>query len=119
VCEFRFWFFVRRDRRVSRDREEDRGKRLSFNPTQTHTLLDVLCALCDKRVVSFDVLAVAAVYDKGVSAVVAAKVMFEVLCQLEKARKGYRSNPDLTEDIALVALCTVAIFCLYPFLKYK
>jgi agmatinase len=54
---------------------------------ETHTLLDVLCALCDKRVVGFDVVEVAPVYDKGVSAVVAAKVMFEVLCQLEKARK--------------------------------
>ena len=55
---------------------------------ETHTLLDILCALCDKRVVGFDVVEVAPVYDKGVSAVVAAKVMFEVLCQLEKARKG-------------------------------
>jgi agmatinase len=55
---------------------------------ETHMLLDVLCALCDKRVVGFDVVEVAPVYDQGVSAVVAAKVMFEVLCQLEKARKG-------------------------------
>jgi arginase family enzyme len=50
--------------------------------------LDVLCGLCDKRVVGFDVLEVAPVYDQGVSAVVAAKVMFEVLCQLEKTQKG-------------------------------
>jgi len=55
---------------------------------ETHTLLDVLCGLCDKRVVGFDVLEVAPVYDQGVSAVVAAKVMFEVLCQLEKTQKG-------------------------------
>ena len=54
---------------------------------ETHTLLDVLCALCDKRVVGFDVVEIAPVYDQGVSAVAAAKVMFEVLCQLEKARK--------------------------------
>jgi agmatinase len=54
---------------------------------ETHMLLDVLCGLCDKRVVGFDVVEVAPVYDQGVSAVVAAKVMFEVLCQLEKARK--------------------------------
>jgi arginase family enzyme len=27
------------------------------------------------------------IYDKGVSAVVAAKVMFEMLCQLKKSRK--------------------------------
>jgi agmatinase len=55
---------------------------------ETHTLLDILCALCDKRVVGFDVVEVAPVYDQGISAVTAAKVMFEVLCQLEKTRKG-------------------------------
>jgi agmatinase len=55
---------------------------------ETHTLLDILCALCDKRVVGFDVVEIAPVYDQGISAVAAAKVMFEVLCRLEKARKG-------------------------------
>jgi agmatinase len=55
---------------------------------ETHTLLDILCALCDKRVIGFDVLEVAPAYDQGISAVAAAKVMFEVLCQLEKTRKG-------------------------------
>jgi agmatinase len=55
---------------------------------ETSTLLDILCALCDNRVVGFDVVEVAPIYDQGVSAVAAAKVMFEVLCQLEKARKG-------------------------------
>jgi agmatinase len=54
---------------------------------ETHTLLDILCALCDRRVVSFDVVEVAPVYDQGISAINTAKVMFEVLCQLEKARK--------------------------------
>ncbi len=51
-------------------------------------LLDVVCALCDKRVIGFDVLEIAPIYDQGVSAVVAAKVMFEMLCQLEKSRKN-------------------------------
>jgi agmatinase len=55
---------------------------------ETHTLLDVLCALCDKRVVGFDVVELAPVYDQGISAVAAAKVIFEMLCQLEKSRKG-------------------------------
>jgi agmatinase len=55
---------------------------------ETHTLLDILCALCDKRVVGFDVVEIAPNYDQGISAVAAAKVMFEVLCQLEKARRG-------------------------------
>jgi len=54
---------------------------------ETSTLLDILCALCDKRVVGFDVVEVAPVYDKGISAITAAKVIFEVLCQLEKTRK--------------------------------
>jgi len=52
----------------------------------TTTLLDIVCALCDKRVVGFDVVEVVPTYDQGVSAVVAAKVMFEMLCQLEKTR---------------------------------
>ena len=55
---------------------------------ETHTLLDVLCTLCDKRVVGFDVVEVAPVYDQGISAVAAAKVIFEMLCQIEKTRKG-------------------------------
>jgi agmatinase len=55
---------------------------------ETHTLLDILCSLCDKRVVGFDVLEVAPNYDQGVSAIQAAKVVFEVLCALEESRKG-------------------------------
>ena len=55
---------------------------------ETYMLLDILCALCDKRVLGFDVLEVAPIYDQGVSAIVAAKVMFEMLCQLEKAQKA-------------------------------
>jgi agmatinase len=50
-------------------------------------LLDILCGLCDKRVIGFDVLEIAPVYDQGVSAIVAAKVVFEMLCQLEKAKQ--------------------------------
>ncbi|MEM3457980.1 MAG: agmatinase [Candidatus Bathyarchaeia archaeon] len=57
---------------------------------EPHVLLDILCGLCDKRVVGFDVLEVAPNYDQGVSAVQAAKVIFEVLCFLEKSRKGAR-----------------------------
>jgi agmatinase len=50
---------------------------------ETHTLLDILCALCDNRVVGFDVVEVAPNYDFGASAVQAAKVVFEVLCSLK------------------------------------
>ena len=52
----------------------------------TTALMDIACGLSDKRVVGFDVLEIAPIYDQGVSAVVAAKVVFEMLCQLEKAR---------------------------------
>jgi agmatinase len=54
-----------------------------INPT---ALLDIACAMCDKRVVGFDVLEIAPAYDQGISAVVAAKIAFEMLCQLEKTR---------------------------------
>jgi agmatinase len=55
---------------------------------ETHMLLDILCGLCDKRVIGLDVLEIAPAYDMGISAVAAAKVIFEALCQLEKTRKG-------------------------------
>ncbi|MEM3672757.1 MAG: agmatinase [Candidatus Bathyarchaeia archaeon] len=54
---------------------------------ETHTLLDILCALCDSRVVGFDVVEVAPNYDQGVSAIQAAKIIFELLCKLGKTRK--------------------------------
>lgn len=58
-----------------------------INPT---ALLDIACALCDKRLVGFDVLEITPAYDQGVTAIVAAKIMFELLCQLEKSRKNFR-----------------------------
>jgi len=54
---------------------------------KTHTLLDIICAICDKRVAGFDIVEVAPNYDHGISAIQAAKVTFEVLCQMEKSRK--------------------------------
>ncbi len=53
----------------------------------TTQLLDLVLAQCSKRVIGFDVVEVAPIYDQGVSAVVAAKVIFEMLCQLEKSGK--------------------------------
>jgi agmatinase len=55
---------------------------------ETYTLVDILCGLCDRRVVGFDVLEVAPAYDQGTSAINAAKVIFEILCQIEATRKG-------------------------------
>jgi len=55
---------------------------------ETHTLFDILYGICDKRVTGFDVVEVAPNYDQGISAIQAAKVIFEILCCLEKSRKG-------------------------------
>jgi len=54
---------------------------------EMHVLLDILEATLDKRVVGFDVLEIAPIYDQGVSAIQAAKVIFEMLCCLEKSRR--------------------------------
>ena len=56
----------------------------------TTALLNLVCAVCNKRVVGFDVVEIAPIYDQGVSAAVAAKVIFEMLCQLEKARSDIK-----------------------------
>ena len=55
---------------------------------ETHTLLEILAAICDKRTIGFDVLEVAPNYDQGTSAIQAAKVIFEILCNVEKSRKS-------------------------------
>jgi agmatinase len=54
----------------------------------THTLIDIACSLSNRKVIGFDVLEVAPVYDQGISAVAAAKVVFQMLCHLERAHKG-------------------------------
>jgi len=51
-----------------------------------HTLLNILGAIIDKRVIGFDALEIAPEYDHGVSAVQTARVISEMLCYLEKAR---------------------------------
>jgi agmatinase len=54
---------------------------------EPHVLLDILCSICDKRVIGFDVVEVAPHYDQGISAIQASKTIFEILCYLEKAKK--------------------------------
>ena len=54
---------------------------------ETHTLFDILCNICDKRVIGFDIVEIAPNYDQGISAILAAKVIFEILCCLEKRGK--------------------------------
>jgi agmatinase len=55
---------------------------------EMHHLLDILGNICDRRIIGFDVLEIAPDYDQGISAVQAAKVMFEMLCSIEKSRKS-------------------------------
>lgn len=54
---------------------------------EPHVLGDILCEICSRNVVGFDVVEVAPNYDFGVSAVQAAKIIFEALCFLERSRK--------------------------------
>ncbi len=49
--------------------------------------LDVLCGVCDERVTALDLVEVTPHYDQGVTAVQAAKTLFESLCHVEKARR--------------------------------
>ena len=53
----------------------------------TTQLLDLVLSICDKRVLGFDVVEVVPIYDQGISAIVAAKVLFEMLCQLDASRR--------------------------------
>jgi agmatinase len=55
---------------------------------ETPVLLDLLESACDNRVVGLDVLEIAPNYDQGVSAIQTAKVIFELLCFLEKSREA-------------------------------
>ena len=48
--------------------------------------LDILCGLCDHRIVAFDLVEVTPHYDQGITAVQAAKTIFEVLCRVEKSK---------------------------------
>ena len=54
----------------------------------TSTLMDLLEAVCDRRVVGFDLVEVAPHYDRGITATQAANIIFEVLCCLERAQKS-------------------------------
>jgi len=54
---------------------------------ETNTLLDILQTVCDKRVLGFDLLEIAPNYDQGISAIQAAKIIFELLCFIQKSRE--------------------------------
>ena len=53
-----------------------------------HVFLDLLCQVCDHRIIAFDLVEIAPHYDNGITAIQAAKTIFEALCHVERARKG-------------------------------
>jgi agmatinase len=53
-----------------------------------HMFLDLLSKVCGHRIVAFDLVEVAPHYDKGITAIQAAKTIFEVLCYVERAQKS-------------------------------
>jgi agmatinase len=55
---------------------------------EMHVLLDILESICDTRVMGFDVLEITPSYDQGITAIQTAKVIFEVLCNLQKSRRA-------------------------------
>ncbi len=55
-------------------------------------LLDFLGKIADNRIIAFDVVEVAPHYDGGVTAIQAAKTMFEILCHVEKSKRGKNAN---------------------------
>ena len=52
----------------------------------TSHLLDLLRAVCDERCLGMDIVEVTPLYDRGETAIQAAKVLFEALCYLESHR---------------------------------
>jgi len=54
----------------------------------TGTFLDILCGVCDRRVAALDVVEVAPHYDRGATAVQAAKAVFEALCHVDRSRRA-------------------------------
>lgn len=50
------------------------------------TFLNLLCGLCDQRVVALDLVEAAPNYDNGTTAICAAKTLFEALCRIEKMK---------------------------------
>jgi agmatinase len=54
----------------------------------TGVFFDLLQRLCDDRILALDLVEVAPHYDSGLTAAVAAKTLFEVLCFIENVRKA-------------------------------
>ncbi len=53
-----------------------------------HEFLDILCGVCNERIVTLDLVEVSPHYDQGITAVAAARIIFEALCHIKEARKS-------------------------------
>jgi len=51
---------------------------------KTNELIDILCSLSDNKIIGFDVVEVAPIYDTGITAITAAKIILELLSAIEK-----------------------------------
>jgi len=60
----------------------------------THHLYDLLNEVCDERIIGFDVVEAAPPYDNGVTAIQAARTIFEILCNMDKTRRK-QSKPSV------------------------
>ncbi|UCE96462.1 MAG: agmatinase [Candidatus Bathyarchaeota archaeon] len=54
----------------------------------TSDLLDLVLDLCDGRTIGLDIVEVAPLYDNGITAILAARILFEALCRIEKAQNS-------------------------------
>jgi len=54
---------------------------------ETYTLLNLVSSVCNERLIGFDTVEIAPDYGNGISEIQAARIIFEILCLLEKARK--------------------------------
>jgi agmatinase len=53
----------------------------------TEVFFDILQGICDKRIIALDLVEVTPHYDSGATTILAAKTLFELLCNIEKQRK--------------------------------
>lgn len=51
---------------------------------ETHALLDIICPLCTNRILGLDVVEVTPIYDNGITAITASKIILEILSAVEK-----------------------------------
>jgi len=55
----------------------------------THVFFDLLCGICNRHITAFDLTEVTPHYDTGITAIHAAKTIFEVTSCLEKDKKSF------------------------------